>query len=124
ASVSQLGHIKGIGPEEGRTIRDGLTASDSLAAEEVTLAESLGVALIAITDPRYPPLLRQIPDPPPLLYVRGSLRFADLDRYPVGIVGSRSTTAYGIEQSDRFAAHLAQAGLTIVSGGARGIDTA
>ena len=124
APGAQLKHIKGIGPDKARLIHDGIAASEALAAEELALATSLGVTMIGIFEPGYPPLLKQIPDPPPVLYVRGWLRFADADRYPVGIVGSRSATAYGTEQAERFAAHLAQAGLTIVSGGARGIDTA
>ena len=87
-------------------------------------AERAGATLLAISSADYPPLLRQIPDPPPILYVRGRIAPADLDRYPVAIVGSRPCTHYGIEQTERFAGALAAAGLTVVSGGARGIDTA
>ena len=121
---SGLRRIKGIGAEKARAILAGMRESERAAEEELREAEKLGAKLIAITSDAYPPLLRQTPDPPPILYVRGELRPDDLDHYPVAIVGSRSCTHYGIEQAERFAGALAQAGLTIVSGGARGIDTA
>lgn len=123
ASAADLRRIKGIGEAKADTIRRGMDASDALAREELDLAHRLGVSLIAITDHDYPPLLRQIADAPPLLYVRGRLDAAQ-DRHCVAIVGSRACTHYGVDQTERFAALLAEAGLTIVSGGARGIDTA
>ncbi len=70
----------------------------------------------------YPALLRHIPDPPLLLWVRGELRRED--GLALGIVGSRKCSHYGREQADRFAAQCGSAGLTIVSGGAYGIDIA
>lgn len=116
--------VKGIGEVHARQIVGVVPGTEALAEEEFALADRLGVHLIGIGSPEYPPLLAQIPTAPPILYVRGSIDALGRDRYTVGIVGSRSCTHYGREQSDRFAAHLAGAGLTIVSGGARGIDTA
>ncbi|MFN7022291.1 MAG: DNA-processing protein DprA [Phycisphaerales bacterium] len=124
ASEHTLRRIKGIGEERARAIAGGLAESERLAEQEVSLAQQLGVSLLGIHQPEYPPLLRQIPDAPPLLYLRGRLDAAGLDLYPIAIVGSRSCTLYGTEQAERFALALAQSGLTIVSGGARGIDTA
>lgn len=69
----------------------------------------------------YPELLEQVPGAPPLLYVRGRL---GAESFRVGVVGSRSCTAYGVEQAERFGYALAEHGLSLVSGGARGIDTA
>jgi DNA processing protein len=123
APVGALRNIKGIGSERAARIRGDIERSDALAQHEFDDAERLGATIVGIHDAAYPPLLRQIPDPPPVLYVRGTLRPDGADRYPIGIVGSRSCTLYGREQAERFAQHLGQCGLTIVSGGARGIDT-
>lgn len=124
ASPRELERVRGIGSGTSASLAQSLRDSDALADGELALAQSLGVRLILKGDDEYPALLRQIPSAPPLLYVRGTLRPGDLDRYPVAIVGSRRATAYGIEQAERFAGVLARSGITIVSGGARGIDTA
>ncbi len=116
--------VRGIGDVLAAQIAAALPGTDKLADAELAIAASLGVQLIAIGTPEYPPLLAQTPDPPPILYVRGSIDHANLDRFPVAIVGSRSCTHYGREQSDRFGFHLAGSGLTVISGGARGVDTA
>ncbi|MBC7834015.1 MAG: DNA-protecting protein DprA [Phycisphaerales bacterium] len=123
ASEGELRRIKGIGEEKARLIAAGLTASLARAEQEFASADALGVALIGIDEAAYPPLLKQTPDPPPVLYVLGSIFPESDDRYPIAIVGSRECTPYGREQAARFAGHLAQHGLTIVSGGARGIDS-
>lgn len=120
----RLQTVRGIGGGTADAIADGLRDSESLVDNELELAASLGVRIVPRGDPEYPALLDSIPDAPPLLYVRGRLDPDELDRYPVGIVGSRACTAYGIEQAERFGGVLGRAGLTIVSGGARGIDTA
>ena len=70
----------------------------------------------------YPPLLREIYDPPIILYVRGKLE--ERDRHAIAMVGTRQSTLYGREACGRLAGQLAASGITVVSGGARGIDTA
>jgi len=123
ASEASLRHVRGIGPAAARSIGAQRSTAQKEADDEIALASDLGVHLMAISDPRYPPLLASISNPPPILYIRGDLD-PELDRYPVAIVGSRASTAYGVEQTERFAGLLASAGLTVVSGGARGVDTA
>ena len=80
-----------------------------------------GFRIVVMTDAEYPPLLREIPDPPPFLYVSGSLNKIDP---AISVVGSRNATRYGIDTTQELCLQLAQLNFTIVSGMARGIDTA
>lgn len=89
---------------------------------ESAAAARLGIALVALPDPRYPALLRRIYDPPPVLYVRGVL--AEDEVTTVAVVGSRAATAAGRTLARSMARDLAAWGTTVVSGLARGIDTA
>jgi len=79
-----------------------------------------GVRAITWEDPDYPSLLREIPDPPPLLYVRGTLE--PEDSWAVAVVGTRRASVYGKEVTRRLVTDLARSGITVVSGLARGID--
>lgn len=88
---------------------------------EVERLVKLHVSVLRLTDATYPRLLREITLPPPVLYVRGVL--TPQDDWAVAIVGTRRATAYGRQITERLAAELAQQGITIVSGLARGIDT-
>jgi DNA processing protein len=90
--------------------------------EEIELCRREGIEILTESDPRYPRMLREIPDPPGVLFVRGALKPADT--LAVGIVGTRHATQYGLRQAERLAGSLARAGLTIISGLARGIDAA
>ena len=119
ASVSELTKVDGIGFKTGERIA--VTRDKFDSADELALAEKLGVWLVTLEDNRYPPVLKQIYDPPPVLYVKGSL--TRQDNLAISIVGSRRCSLYGQEQSTRFAHFLASAGFTICSGMARGIDT-
>ena len=120
ASVSELTKVDGIGFKTAEGIVR--TKNDFDTEKELELAEKLGVCVINLEDSRYPPALKQIYDPPPVLYVKGTLRRQD--SLAIAIVGSRRCSAYGAEQASRFGHMLAAAGFTIVSGMARGIDTA
>lgn len=140
----------------GRTWLDAARAArDGDALREVARAREHGIALAMPGDRGFPTLLEVIPDPPPLLWVRGVLgptagevvargdgcvprRSAeratievgateaphDHDEPRVAVVGSRRATAYGLEQAARLAGGLAESGIAVVSGGARGIDAA
>ncbi|MDP9371763.1 MAG: DNA-processing protein DprA [Chloroflexota bacterium] len=87
---------------------------------ELARVERAGVALLTWDDPRYPARLRQISGAPPVLYVKGELTPAD--DLALGVVGTRRATSYGREVTGRLTRELAAAGLTIVSGLAKGID--
>lgn len=120
ASAGGLAKVDSIGPKTAARI---LRTTETFDVEkELALADKLGVWIINLADSRYPPALKQIYDPPPVLYIKGTLERAD--SLAVAIVGSRRATIYGSEQASRFGHMLASAGFTIVSGMARGIDTA
>lgn len=120
ASVRELARIDGIGSKTAERIA--ATREKSDAAAELELAEKLGVWIVNVEDNRYPPALKNIYDPPPVLFVKGTL--ARADNLAISIVGSRRCSLYGQEQASRLAHFLSAAGFTIVSGMARGIDTA
>lgn len=120
ASVSELAKIEGIGFKTAERIAASCDKFDAIA--EVELAQKLGVWIVHFDDERYPPVLKRIYDPPPVLYVKGTLMRED--NLAVSIVGSRHCSLYGQEQASRFAHFLASAGFTVCSGLARGIDTA
>jgi len=89
---------------------------------EEQAAAAVGAHLITPVDAEYPKRLLQIYDPPLALYVQGALQLRD--EHGVAIVGSRRTSHYGLETAERLAVQLAQSGVTVISGLARGIDTA
>ena len=120
ASVSELSKIDGIGFKTAEKIA--ATRDKFEIGKELELAEKLGVWLINLEDKRYPPVLQQTYDPPPVLYIKGTP--ARESNLAISIVGTRRCSLYGQEQASRLAHLLASAGFTIVSGMARGIDTA
>ena len=80
-----------------------------------------GVSVVILDDPAYPTSLREIADPPPVLYVRGDLSPAD--DWAIAVVGTRRASTYGRQATERIVSDVARAGVTVVSGLARGIDT-
>lgn len=120
ASISELMKIEGIGAKTAESIARTRHAFD--ASRELKLADKHGVWVIHLDDERFPPALKAIYDPPPVVYVKGTLERSD--SLAMAIVGSRRSSHYGTEQANRFSHLLASAGFTIVSGLARGIDSA
>lgn len=119
ASESLLRKVDGIGSAKARAIASSMHRAN--VAEELARCRDLGVHLVCPDDADYPALLQTISDPPPVLYVKGAFEPRDLNA--IGIVGSRKCSYYGREQAERFAALLAGVGVTVVSGGARGVDS-
>jgi len=120
ASKAELRRIHNIGEDTAEKIA-GWEKSVDLAGELKRIAD-FGCHVLTQADESYPPLLREIYDPPLVLYVKGQLTAQD--KNSVAMVGSRLTTHYGIETARKLAYQLAYTGVTVVSGGARGIDTA
>ena len=120
ASRQQLLHVRGIGEETAESIVTWEKSVD-LGAELKRITD-FGCEVVIQSDAHYPELLREIYDPPIVLYTKGKL--AAKDKNSVAMVGSRMTTHYGIEVARKLAYQLAYVGVTVVSGGARGIDTA
>ncbi|NQU11891.1 DNA-protecting protein DprA [bacterium] len=121
ASPGDLQRVSGVGGEVARQISRWQEQID-LAAELERIAAA-DVRVVTREDPDYPRNLGEIYDPPLVLYVRGTLAETG-DAHAVAIVGSRRATHYGQDMARKLAYQLAHAGITVVSGGARGVDTA
>ena len=120
AAPSDLRGVEGVGQKLTERI---IRAGDEIDAEgQIAFCRGQGISIITESHAEYPRALREIPDPPGLLFVRGTLKPSDA--LAIGIVGTRHGTHYGLRQAERLAASLARAGLTIISGLARGIDAA
>ena len=120
ASKAQLLQVRGIGDDTAEAIS---TWEKTVKLdEELKRISDFGCHILTPTDEDYPELLRQIYDPPIVLYVKGQLTAKD--KNAVAMVGSRMTTHYGVETARKLAYQLAYVGVTVVSGGARGIDSA
>ncbi len=119
ASRSEL-EASGLAGSVAQTISSGCTFDDAVEQQQKML--ETGAVLVSISDPAYPARLREIFDPPVVMFARGRVEL--LQGILLGVVGTRRPTAYGTAAAERLSADLAQAGLAIVSGMARGIDTA
>jgi len=118
ASYRELSEVEGVGSSLARRI---VEERDKLPLEkELELIEKHGCEVITINDKAYPPLLRNIYDPPNLLYVKGSLPSPESPAF--AIVGTRRATSYGLNICRELSRQLASRGITIVSGMATGID--
>jgi DNA processing protein len=120
ADREALMEARGIGEKLALKI---ITQRDSIDARaEIEKAAEAGVRIITPLDDEYPEALKSIHDPPLALYVKG--RLLPADGKAIAIVGSRSTSHYGLSAADRLAYQLGEVGFTVVSGLARGADTA
>ena len=120
ARPGQLTQVAGIGEELARNISQWEDHADPAAEERK--ARDLGARVITAEDSEYPASLREIHDPPIVLYVLGQI--TERDRNAVAVVGSRKASHYATECAKKLSFQMAYAGLTVVSGLARGIDTA
>ncbi len=119
ATAEELAQIDGLTPDVRQQLIDG--RSRAPLAQELELIEQHQCHIVTINDESYPPLLKQIHDPPVVLYIIGQLSIQDT--LSIAIVGSRSPTEYGKTISQQLTYQLAARGITVVSGFARGIDT-
>jgi DNA processing protein len=119
ASYEELITVQGVTERLARAIKRHRTAG--AAEKELNTALKNKVGIITLNDSNYPRLLREIPDPPPLLFIFGTLLKTE-DR--LAMVGSRNATEYGVTTTKRLSWELASMGITIVSGMAVGVDTA
>jgi DNA processing protein len=119
ASKSEL-EGAGISASVAQSIASGCSFDDAVDQQQKAIEH--GAELVPITDPRYPPRLREVYDPPVLLFARGRVEL--LQTLNLAVVGTRRPSQYGLAATMRLAADLAQARLTISSGMASGIDTA
>ena len=121
ATGSSLRTVEGIGQEVSSVITGWHDHADLDA--ELGLVEKAGARVITRADAEYPSLLREIHDPPIVLYVQGTIEERD-HRHGIGIVGTRKASHYATESAKKLGYQLSYAGLTVYSGLARGIDTA
>lgn len=120
AGSGELQGVSGIGPTLAKRI---VAARDDVDVDaQIELCREHGIQMLLESHADYPPLLKEIHDPPGVLFVRGTLLPGDA--LAVAIVGTRHATRYGLKQAAALAASLARSGITVVSGMARGIDSA
>ncbi len=120
AGSENLQSVSGVGSTLAKRI---VSARDDVNVDEqLELARANNIQILLTSHADYPPLLKEIHDPPSVLFVRGTLLSGD--RLAVAIVGTRHASRYGLKQAAVLAASLARSGITVVSGMARGIDSA
>src|SRR5437899_9627243 len=120
AKRTELRKVEGIGSEVADQISNWESTVD--LAAELERVRDFGATVITQESPSYPRSLREIHAPPIVLYVWGELQ--ERDQHAIGIIGARRTTHYGTESAKKLSYQLAYAGLTVISGIARGIVTA
>ena len=119
ASATELEAV-GLSPAQARNVASGCSFDDAVDQQQRLL--NIGAELISYQDERYPQRLREIFDPPLMLFAKGRIDL--LKAHCIAVVGTRRPSPYGMAATERLSADLARAGLGIISGMARGIDTA
>ena len=119
---ARLTELEGAGLPAGAAQSIAIGKSMELAADELDRVKPNGVRVVAQDDPEYPKRLYEIYDPPLVLYIKGSSEV--INNYGLAVVGTRHPTPYGVGMAERLSCDLAARGLVVVSGMARGIDTA
>ncbi len=119
ASKQALMAVDGVSDRLADDILSGPPAA--AVSRELSRIQKSGCRIVTFSDEEYPPLLKETPDPPPYFYVKGQMGSCT---QCIAMVGSRKATRYGISMAGKLSADLAEAGFTVVSGMARGIDTA
>ena len=119
ASLTEL-EAAGIRAVSAQSLATG--QSTDLAQDELGRVAAAGVSVVCLDDPTYPAQLKQIYDPPLVLYVRGNVEA--ITQPGIAVVGTRHPTPYGLGMAERLACDLAARGLVIFSGLARGVDAA
>jgi len=119
ASLKQLTAVDGVEIKTARSIRD--YSEFDYGIQQVTRAKNAGIDIIDFWNESYPENLKRIYDPPAFIFMKGTL--SKQDKYAISIVGTRLPSSYGKVIAEKFAKELAQKGLVIISGLARGIDT-
>ena len=117
--LKQLLTVEGVGEKVAKEIQKG--PPEKKVEKELHLLKEAGGTLLTLKDDLYPLRLREIYDPPPLLYARGEMK--EEDDFALAIVGSRKTSPYGRWITEKMSQEIARHGVTIVSGMARGIDS-
>lgn len=120
ARINELRTVERVGSELARRIAR--AREDIDADSEIQVCQAEGILIQQECDDDYPSMLRELPDPPGILFIKP--RILEQDRLAIAIVGARHASRYGTEQAERLAGALARVGFTIVSGLARGIDAA
>ncbi len=118
SSENQLRSVAGIGKEISLRIRG---FNNNLLKEELELCKRNNIEIISILDEDYPKDLKNIPDAPVILYIKGGLNNSSLN---IAVIGSRKASSYGLSTAKRISSQLASLGVTVISGMARGIDSA
>lgn len=125
ADLSDLAEVENISQKTAYSILDAVKDHKDLEfqyEEILNKAQKLDIKILTINDDDYPDLLKRIYDPPIILYIRGKFE-KDILINSVGIVGTRKPSDYGKKMSEKFAEELSSAGISVISGFARGVDT-